>query len=229
MATWYPDEGLARLTSEWKREHPGAVVYYIGDSNHSTNPDVTQHAPDRGGSLPGDDKGEVDGADYMPGNGVTAKDMDDLFNGLVQSRDPRILYVIHKDTIVSSVVQPWVRRKYNGAYHGHVHVSVNDKFDKNTADWNWEAEVARSLTYEEGNLKMPILKTGDDDDILPGFNLIGRIQTLANMLDGTTADVDVDGVLGPRTMNKIKVALKLSSVPAQVNLPIYRALMGLGG
>lgn len=210
MPVWYVDEGLAGLIGEWKRAHPGAVVGTIADGHHSTDPDVTQHAPDDGGAAPGDDRGEVDGGDFMPGHGVTAKDLDQLFDGLVDSRDPRILYVIHRNVIVSSVVHPWVRRPYAGAYHDHVHVSVNDKYDANRADWKWEARVERAQKNVKVATELPeSLVLGDDDDMFTGYNHIGRAQALANWLDNTTADVDTDGVYGPLTAVKFGKALKV--------------------
>lgn len=225
---WYVDEGLRQLSDEWKREYPGAVVYFIGDSAHSKDPDVSQHAPDDGGPQPGDDKGEVDAGDFMPGKGgVTERDLDALYEGLVRSRDPRILYVIYKRKIVSSTVQPWVERTYGGNYHGHVHVSVNDKYDSNTSDWKWEPEVARTVKMVEVDGKLPELRLGDDDDVLPGYNGIIRAQTLANLLDGTIADIDVDGVYGPNTARKIGKAVKASGPVNTLTNSVWYTLLGI--
>jgi hypothetical protein len=209
---WYVDEGLAQLISEWKTAHPGAVVGTIADANHSADPDVTQHAPDDGGPAAGDDLGEVDGGDFMIGRGVTEHDLAALFDGLVESRDPRILYVIHDRVIVSSVVEPWKRRAYRGKdpHTGHVHLSVNDKYDANRADWKWEARVERAQKNTKITSELPeALVLGDDDDMFTGYNHIGRAQALANWLDNTTADVDTDGVYGPLTAAKFGKALKV--------------------
>lgn len=203
---WYIDEGLQRFKREWLAKHPGATVYSIGDQNHDTNPDVTQHAPDRGGSKPGDDKGEVDALDVMPGKGVTEKDLDDLFDELHASRDKRIFYVIHRDKIFSSVSSPWKIRPYTGHYHDHVHISVNDDFDNDQSDWKWEKLVARTIQYVEigDKPKLPLLQLGDDDGAQDGWNSVARAQVLANWLDNKTADVDVDGVYGKKTAAKFK-------------------------
>jgi hypothetical protein len=228
--SWYVDEGVAQLIGEWKKAHPGAVVGTIADGNHSTNPDVTQHAPDRGGSAPGDDRGEVDGADFMIGHGVTEHDLQLLFDGLVESRDPRILYVIHNRVIVSSVVEPWKRRKYSGSdpHTGHVHLSVNDKYDANRADWKWEARVERADKYVKVETSLPeLLELGDEDAMFSGWNTIGRAQALANWLDNSTPDIDTDGVYGKQTAAKFGKALKSSGSLTRLTTAQLKQLHGL--
>lgn len=228
MVSWRPDEGLATLADEWRRKHPGATVYFIGDLNHSTNPDVSQHAPDNGkSSAPGDTRGEVDAGDFMPGKGVTDADLDELAEGLRTSRDPRILYVIRRQRIFSSTVQPWVWRPYRGKYHGHTHVSVNDKYASNKSDWEWEPVAGRTVQFTAASVKLPMLKLGDDDGILPGWNHIGRAQALANWLDNSTADIDEDGVYGPKTAAKLGRAVRAGKSVNTLDLAVWRTLMGL--
>lgn len=203
MVSWYIDEGLQRFKREWLEEHPGATVYSIGDTSHSVDPDESQHAPDRGGSKPGDDKGEVDALDVMPGKGVTDDDLDDAFDNLRKSKDKRILYLIRRDKIVSSVVQPWVVRPYKGKYHGHLHISVNDNYDNDQSDWKWETLVARTIPYVAiPGAKLPLLQLGDEDDNQGGWNHVARAQVLANWLDNKVADLDPDGVYGAKTAAK---------------------------
>ena len=210
---WYVDEGLATLITEWKRVHPEAVVYTIGDASHAARD--SEHNPEKAGPLPGQDAGEVDAADFMGGHGVTDRDLDELFAGLVRNRDKRLLYVIHDRVIVSSVVQPWVRRPYKGTdpHTDHVHLSVNDLFDNNRSDWHWEALVARTLTMTTITSKLPEhLQVGDDDDLWTGYNHIARAQALANWMDNSTPDVDTDGVYGPKSAAKFGKALKTSTL-----------------
>lgn len=226
MASWYTDEGLDRLITEWKGKHPNATVYRIADSKHSQDPDVSQHAPDDGGSAPGDDKGEVDGADFMPGKGVSDAQLDELAEGLRKSRDPRLLYVIRRQRIFSSTVQPWVWRPYKGNYHGHTHVSVNDKFDRNTADWKWEPVAGRVPNKLTGEVSWPEYIVGDDDDIIGGYNDIVRIQVMANLLDGTLPDLTADGVYGKLTAQKVGRAIKGSGPVNKMTLPVYKVLFG---
>ena len=49
-----------------------------------------------------------------------------LVNALVESRDPRIKYIIWNRKIINSRVQPWVWRNYKGVnpHNKHFHVSV---------------------------------------------------------------------------------------------------------
>jgi hypothetical protein len=213
--SWYVDEGLDKLIDEWKAEHPGAVVGTIGDLNHSTNPRSSQHAPDDGKSGgAGDDKGEVDGGDFMPGHGVTEGDLDDLAENLRKSRDPRLLIVIRRNRIFSSIVQPFVWRPYSGKYHGHTHVSVNDRYNNNRADWKWEDEVARTYKMVEVPGKFPELQTGDEDQD-GKVQHIRRIQGIANSTFG--ADLDVDGVYGANTAAFVKKMMKDDDARSSTN------------
>lgn len=232
--SWYTDEGLVRLDTEWKAEHPGAVVYHIGDTNHSPNPRTSQHAPDDGKSGgAGDDKGEVDGADFMPGHGVTEDDLDDLAENLRKSKDPRILIVIRRQRIFSSYasngVPAFTWRHYSGKYHGHTHVSVNDKFDKNTSDWNWENTVAREYTYKEIPGKFPELKYGDEDQD-------GRTQHIHKLQGaingGFGADLDCDGVFGANTKAEVKKIMKddparSSNDGSKIGVPEVKRIYGI--
>lgn len=58
-----------------------------------------------------------------PEHGCSAQQ---LVDALVQSRDPRIKYIIWNRHIVSSSVQPWTWRPYTGAnpHDKHFHLSV---------------------------------------------------------------------------------------------------------
>lgn len=118
------DRGLAVVIAEWKARHPGALVGTQGDDHHTPPSD---HLPDEADTI--------DAGDFMVGNGVTDADLDDLAARLIASRDPRIAYVIRRQTIVSSTVRPWEKRPYPGAYHGHVHLSVNERHADDTTPW----------------------------------------------------------------------------------------------
>ena len=58
--------------------------------------------------------------------GGLARHVRKLAEALVASRDTRILYLISNAQIVSSVVKPWIWRRYNGVnpHRHHMHISV---------------------------------------------------------------------------------------------------------
>lgn len=200
----YLDEGLNTFRTQWKAEHPNATVYWIADSNHSTNPRVTQHAPDDGKSGgPGDTIGEVDAVDVMPGNGVTAADLNTLFNTLYAERDSRIFYVIHGDKIFSSVTQPWVIREYTGDYHSHVHISVLDNYENNPTEWKLSDTPLKWNYVALSDVHLPEqLSLGMDDAAYGGYNHVHRAQLLLNYQEKKNP-LSVDGIYGPKTRNKV--------------------------
>ncbi len=197
MANWHIDEGLQKFIRQWKAKFPKATVYSIGDTSHSKDPDVSQHAPEK--------SGEVDAIDVMPGNGVTEQDLEDLFFGLHDHKDKRVLYVIYQKMLFSSTSSPWKIRTYNGNRHHHVHISVNDLFDNNQSDWHWEKMTQPNFEYTEVEIKLPTkLMYGMDDNDFGGWNHIGRTQALLNFLDNKLPDLDIDGVYGANTTQKVK-------------------------
>src|SRR6516225_7064321 len=85
---------------------------------------VNRMAPDRDKSSDGTigDERAMD-ITHDPAHGVDARK---LAEALVASRDTRILYLISNAQIVSSVVKPWIWRRYNGVnpHRHHMHISV---------------------------------------------------------------------------------------------------------
>lgn len=226
MTTWYLDEGLGVFRRQWLAAHPGATVYTIGDDAHSKDPDVTQHAPDRGTSgRPGDSNGEVDAADVMPGKGVDAHDLRDLWEDLTRSRDPRILYVIYGRQIVSSVVQPWKIRPYSGTPHSHVHLSVNDNYASNTRPWSIGDVKVLPPRYDFSG-KLGGIQIGMEDDAFDGYDGIKRVQVLANHFERTLPSLDVDGVYGPVSARKVAKWLKDGNGKT-IGLPEHRKIFGI--
>lgn len=125
---WYVDKGLATLIRQWKAKHPGATVGTIGDQAHQG--EYSEHNPEADGS--------VDAGDFMVGNGVTNADLQWLASTLSEHRDKRLLYVIWKQQIYSNNGgnATWMWREYDGEYHDHVHVSVNDSYESDGSEWN---------------------------------------------------------------------------------------------
>lgn len=224
---WYVDEGLAVLVAKWKRAHPGAVVGTIGDPSHQSH--TSEHNPEYSGSAPGASANEVDAADFMPGaGGVTMADLVKLRDDLLEVRDPRLLYLITKQQIVSSVVQPWKIRTYGGKYHSHLHVSVNDRFKANRDDWDIDGkgnDVARDYTYRPVDGKLPELRVGDEDNS-QSTRYIQRAQRLLG--------VDDDGAYGAVTAAALRARMRAqdaypasSSTGAKLYEPEWRVLYGL--
>src|SRR5215813_6362200 len=88
---------------------------------------VNRMAPDRDTSSHGtigDERHRTTKSEHNPdAHGVDARK---LAEALVASRGTRILYLISNGQIVSSVVKPWIWRRYNGVNpHRHLmHISV---------------------------------------------------------------------------------------------------------
>ncbi len=208
MVNWFLNESLDGLSDQIREEYPGTVIYSIGDASHSKNPDASQHAPDRGGKKPGDDKGEVDAIDVMPNPkaGLTLDKLFEIGNELRKSKDNRLLYGICKDKIFSAVTVPWMWRDYGGKYHSHLHVSVNDAFDNNQSPWRIEA-VAKHWEFEtvEGARLPKQLLYGYDDAAYDGYDHVGRLQSLLNFQDRKrNKPLDMDGVFGANTALKVR-------------------------
>ena len=87
----------------------------IGDERHQTT--KSEHNPDANGVVRAMD------ITHDPAHGVDARK---LAEALVASRDTRVLYLISNGQIVSSVVKPWIWRRYNGVnpHRHHMHISV---------------------------------------------------------------------------------------------------------
>lgn len=215
---WHTDRGLQVLIDQWKAANPGAVVGTIAGGNHTRT--HTDHVPDAANS--------VDAADFMAGPSVTAKELDELAETLRLNRDVRIAYVIRRDKIFSSTVSPrWQWRHYTGEYHGHTHVSVNDKHAEQTTRWKLHSEKAK-VTMEPVSGHLPVLTRGMQDPIdSSGWFHVTRFQRLLG-LEGKA----VDGNFGPATQQKYaawKAAKKRPGRTDQVHAADWKALMGIRG
>jgi peptidoglycan hydrolase-like protein with peptidoglycan-binding domain len=226
---WRVDEGLSVLIAQWKKEHPGAVVYTIGDASHASRD--SEHNPEPSGSAPGADYGEVDAADFMKGHGVTSADLQELRDALVKNRDSRLWYVIWNKKITSSTTQPWKERVYLGKddHTDHAHVSVNDKFDKNIKPWDLEDELKTHVAIDLDGLKTSEVKFGDDDSEFSGFNAVRRVQGVLWAL--VDHGIEVDGIYGAQTRNALKTFMSRSgdakNTGMKVGLPEAKALFGM--
>lgn len=114
----------------------------IGDAKHSSR--KSDHNPN---SL-----GVVCAIDIDKDLSPTEK-VDVVVNALVNSRDPRIKYIIWRGQILSSIVQPWVWRRYTGANghfeHMHLSVSPDPNLYDDPREWNLGGEVVPMPATEE--------------------------------------------------------------------------------
>lgn len=140
MIAWYVDPGLNTLIRQWRAWHPGAIVGTIGDRAHQE--EDSEHNPE--------DDGSVDAGDFMKGNGVTDADLEELAAVLAHNRDKRVFYIIWHDRIFTNMDgrAAWAWYDFDGDYHDHVHVSVNDKYEGDASPWNLGEEHDMPLTTD---------------------------------------------------------------------------------
>lgn len=141
---------------------------WIGDRAHRNRP--SDHNPN---SL-----GVVTALDIDKDLSATEK-VELVVNALVSSRDPRIKYVIWRGRILSSLVQPWVWRKYTGSngHFEHVHISVaaDPRLYDDLREWNLGGAAAPPAEAE----------TGEEYVVCPGDTL----WTIAERTGRTVAEL----------------------------------------
>ena len=144
---------------------------WIGDPAHSSR--ESDHNPDPLGIVRAID------ITHDPAHGA---DMNELAQALVDSRDPRIKYLIWNRRICSSTVSPWTWRPYTGTnpHDHHIHISaVPDARADSAALWDidqepkgWDEmatkaeikEAVREVVKEEVNRARKLLATGTDEN-----------------------------------------------------------------
>ncbi len=105
---------------------------WLGDAKHSMRKSDHNPEPD----------GTVDALDitHDPKNGV---DIQRLCDAIIASKDRRVSYLICNGKIIAGAggPKPWTKRVYNGAnkHDKHLHVSVLDKYQDDTAEWDIDA------------------------------------------------------------------------------------------
>jgi hypothetical protein len=122
--SWRVAKSLIHLRDQVNQKAPNrskASDGTIGDASHaSRSSDHNPWVQDAG-------IGVVTAIDITndPSDGC---DVEKLVQALVSSRDERIKYIIWNRRIISSQVQPWVWRDYNGKnpHTKHCHLSVKD-------------------------------------------------------------------------------------------------------
>lgn len=203
MPDWYLDKGLKTLSKQLRNMYPGITIWSLGDEDHQGRP--SDHNPEADGS--------VDAIDLKVGGAFTRAEADKLVAILVARRDKRIAYIIWRGRIISSTVSPWKWRDYDGSnpHNDHIHISVNDRHESDGSEWNLTMVPEKVIPVARFNVELPLVGEGDSDEERPGYDVITRIQKLAN--------VKADGWWGPKT----SAALGYKRMTEDR----YRALFGL--
>lgn len=208
MVKAYIDPALGVLRAQLRKKYPGVVIYWIGDDDHKGR--VSDHNPEADGS--------VDAIDIMIGPHFTKRDAQNLFTVLHEHMDWRLANVIYDRHIFSTTVHPGVIRNFDGDPHtDHIHISRNDKSEKNTDPWIIESE-ARHMEMSKIICSLPVLKKGDRDPI-ENTRHVWRLQRILGVTD--------DGVYG----NETEAALDRWDIDGRpnntVNAAAWWALYGL--
>ena len=130
---WRVAKSLLTLREQINRAAPNrskASDGTIGDVAHSKT--KSDHNPDKDGVVKAMD------ITHDPAHGVNCHV---LAASLIDSRDPRILYIIWNRRIANSQVQPWVWRGYGGAnphdHHMHISVKADPALYDSTTAWDF--------------------------------------------------------------------------------------------
>lgn len=168
MSTWRIAESLKKLREEINAEFPTrskASDGAIGDARHQASASSDHNPHIRDGNT-----GVVSAIDitHDPNSGCTGEK---LATALLESRDPRIKYIIWNRRIAASYPtggkKAWEWRPYGGvnAHQHHLHISVSDK--KNLYDsrdeWGLNFDVAKaSLPVERAESSDDVQQKGED-------------------------------------------------------------------
>lgn len=144
-----------------------------------------------------------------------------LAQALIDSRDPRIKYVISNGSITSGSAgpSPWKRRKYTGVnphdHHCHVSVRNEKKYYDDASDWT---AVAGALSAKptpaakQPATLPPLLRRGSKGEDVKHAQKLLKITVDGKFGPGTEAAVKAsqkkaglhqDGVIGPQTWKSL--------------------------
>lgn len=211
--SWRLAESLKTLRKQINAKFPNRSRISdgsVGDLRHSRS--KSDHNPNS--------KGVVRAVDitHDPANGM---DCNKLGAALVNSRDPRIKYLIWNRRIVSSTKSAWKWRKYSGSngHTKHLHISVNNSNYDDKKNW--------SLDFNNAAVIHPnpdLVEFGDSGFAVSAIQkqlvTLGYMQ--ASQVDGEygaktrqavstfqkTKRLDADGIVGCNTRNALTQAVK---------------------
>lgn len=194
---WRVAKSLLKLKEQIDKKYPNRRTDSdggIGNAEHASR--SSDHNP-----WVKDSKGQpvVTAFDFTndPAHGMSSQVM---AQALLDSRDPRIKYVISNKKIASGSAgpKPWEWRKYTGknAHDHHFHISVKadqDSFDNDKA-WDLSADPSPKETKNSPEAAAyvpppPLLK--------PGVKNKEQVKRMQILLNAKGADIMVDGIFKP--------------------------------
>jgi peptidoglycan hydrolase-like protein with peptidoglycan-binding domain len=191
---WRLARSLSTLRSEIVAKYPGTTVWTIGDEDHANG--YSDHNPNS--------KGVVCAADILNDGGMN---LDWFAEAIRTSGHPDLDYVIWRDKIADPG-RPWQR--YNGAYHGHVHVSVGDGPDgrstsgyDSTSPWGITKSGSGSAPSPT-RIARPTLRWNDNEPE------VGKLQR--NLNDALDLDLLVDNHFGSKTKAGVQLLQRRAGI-----------------
>jgi hypothetical protein len=141
-----PAKSLIVLEDQIRKRWPSApkdAIVMIGDEAHQAT--KSDHNPDKDGVVRAMD------VDHLPGIGLNSRA---VAQALLDSRDPRIAYVISNGEMARSYPKtgtvPWQWSKYTGlndhSHHFHLSVVADKLFYDNRQPWNLDAAAPVKFT-----------------------------------------------------------------------------------
>lgn len=210
-------------------------TWYLGDTAHRQhasghNPDDTKGSKSENSDS--DNVAEIRAGDYrLPLNATfTAEQFVQWLVKKCRSGEITWIQYIIFNKRIWSASSNWVTRAYTGAnkhdHHFHVSSKSDTKSENTTKDMGMSALVRkpavvkpREVKYMKLEVLVPDLHEGDDDDKLPSYNLIARMQKIVN--------VKADGVWGGKTTAGIaQWTGKPASQCKKLTEEIYRLVFG---
>lgn len=204
---WRNNPAIAKLKAQLLALHPGMTIGTIGDASHSSK--TSDHNPDPDGT--------VDALDAMLGPAYGPVSAQGDVDSLVRSRDKRIHYIIYRGMIISSTVEAWVWRKYEGSdpHTNHWHLSTRDQYETSTIEWRLYVPTTVTSVVVTGH--KPLLRKGMQDQD-------GAVQHIHRLQ--RAVGVKADGVFGTETDKAVRAYLG-SSYTGVLDLQDWQKILGL--
>lgn len=221
---WRLAKSLEGLRDEIKAKYPGTIIWTIGDERHRD--DWSDHNPNVCCDV-------VCAADIKDNAGL---ELGEFVGFLIENPHPNLRYVIYRDKIYhrDNGFDP---EDYNGAYHGHVHVSVGNGPDgrgnrdyDSTAGWGIanlgkpsnpsKPSKPSSDWTKEAIMSMPTLREGAKGT---------DTKRLQGLLTANGYGTSIDGDFGPNTERQVKAfqGKRAKPVDGIVGPKTWTALLGV--